>query len=120
MYQGFGMMLIQGGRRQDVAAEVKAEFTVECVIVGPSDRLSGTYEAARTKAIDLAVLDGNIAGKKAYPLTDVLAARQVPFLLLPGCGTKAVPGDDPDWPMRGKPSRTQELADMLVEQVRRG
>src|ERR1700710_134135 len=68
-----------------------------CVIVGPYDRLGGALEAARTEAIDLAVLDVNIAGRKVYPLADVLAARHIPFLLLSGYGRNAIPIDHPDW-----------------------
>jgi CheY-like chemotaxis protein len=91
-----------------------------CVIVGPYDRLASALEAARTEVIDLAVLDVNIDGRKIYPVADVLAAREIPFLLLSGYGANAVPSDHPDWPVCSKPFRAEELIDMLVERVRRG
>jgi two-component SAPR family response regulator len=92
----------------------------QCVIVGPYDRLADALEAARTEVIDLAVLDVNIAGSKVYPIADVLAARKIPFLLLSGYGKSAIPNDHPDWRVCSKPFRSEELLNMLIDQVRNG
>ncbi len=99
---------------EDILAEQR------CVIVGPYDRLTEALVAARTRVIDLAVLDVNIAGDKVYPIADVLAAREIPFLLLSGYGESAIPSEHPDWRVCGKPFREDVLIGMLVERVRSG
>ncbi|MDT7953202.1 MAG: response regulator [Acetobacteraceae bacterium] len=92
----------------------------QCVIVGPCDQIKPALEAARTEVIDLAILDVNIAGSKVYPVAEVLAARNVPFLLLSGYGGSAVPSNHPDWRVCSKPFRSEELVGMLIEQVQSG
>lgn len=89
----------------------------QCVIVGPCDQITPALTAARTEAIDLAILDVNIAGSKVYPVAEVLAARKIPFLLLSGYGKSAVPSNHPDWRVCSKPFRSEELVGMLIEQV---
>ena len=92
----------------------------KCVIVGPCDQIAPALEAARTEAIDLAVLDVNIAGSKVYPVADVLTARKIPFLLLSGYGKSAIPINHPEWRVCSKPFRSEELIGMLIEQFKDG
>ncbi len=89
-----------------------------CVVVGPFSRLPGALEVARTAAIDLAVLDVNLAGVKVYPVAEALAARSIPFLLVSGYGRSAVPPDRPDWRVCAKPFKSEELIAMLISQVK--
>ena len=91
----------------------------ECIVIGPFSRVPEALEAAQTEALDLAVLDVNIAGVKVYPVAEVLAARGVPFLFLSGYGQNAIPKDHPDWRVCNKPFRMEELIGMLVNQLRR-
>ena len=58
----------------------------KCIIVGPYDRVPAALEAARTLALDAAVLDVNLAGTKVYPVAEMLSARGIPFVLLSGYG----------------------------------
>ena len=90
----------------------------QCVVVGPFSRLPGALDMAQTAAIDLALLDVNLAGVKVYPVAEALAARSIPFLLLSGYGQHAVPHDHPDWQVCSKPFRAEKLVAMLVEQVK--
>lgn len=89
----------------------------KCIIVGPYDRVPAALEAARTLALDAAVLDVNLAGVMVYPVAEVLSARGVPFVLLSGYGTEAVPPDHASWPVCGKPFKIEQLIAMLVEQI---
>lgn len=89
----------------------------QCTIVGPYSQIADALEAARTEALDLAILDVNIAGTEVYPVAEILAARHVPFLFLSGYGRDAIPDDHPEWRVCSKPFRLQELVDMLVEQL---
>ncbi len=89
----------------------------QCVVIGPFDRVDDALEAARAEALDLAVLDVNVAGVKVYPVAEALMKRGIPFLLLSGYGRNAIPHDRPDWRVCEKPFKPQDLVTMLVEQV---
>lgn len=90
-----------------------------CVVVGPFGRLPDALEAARHEAIDLAVLDVNIAGAVVYPVAEVLASRRIPFLFVSGYGENAVPDNRPKWRVCSKPFRSLDLIVMLAEQFQR-
>jgi CheY-like chemotaxis protein len=89
----------------------------QCVIVGPCDRVPDAIRVARTEAIDVAVLDVNVAGVKVYPVAEILLERGIPFLLLSGYGQGAVPADHPEWRVCTKPFKFNDLVSMLIEQV---
>jgi CheY-like chemotaxis protein len=88
-----------------------------CAIVGPFATLPEAMDAAMTEAIDVGLLDVNIAGRKVYPVADALTARRIPFLFLSGYGQSAIPHDRPDWRVCSKPFREIDLIGMLSEQL---
>ena len=88
-----------------------------CIVVGPYDRVPDALEAARSLELDAAVLDVNVAGKKVYPVAEILSLRGVPFLLLSGYGAGAVPANRAQWKVCSKPFKTEQLLAMLSEQV---
>lgn len=90
----------------------------QCIVVGPFDRVADALVAARNETIDLAVLDVNIDGVKVYPVAEVLDARHIPFVFLSGYGRQAIPSDKPNWQVCSKPFKPDELAELLIEQVR--
>lgn len=57
-----------------------------CEIVGPASRVDSACEIARVDAIDLAILDVNIAGQTIAPVVDALAARSIPIIFSTGYG----------------------------------
>ena len=65
--------------------------------------------------IDAAVLDVNVKGAKIYPVAEVLAQRDIPFLFLSGYGEHAIPLDRPDWVACEKPFRAELLLGKLAE-----
>jgi CheY-like chemotaxis protein len=89
----------------------------QCTIVGPYDRVPAALEAARTLALDAAVLDVNVAGTLVYPVAEALSARGIPFLLLSGYGPGAVPIEHASWRVCSKPFRMERLMAMLAEQI---
>jgi len=89
----------------------------QCTIVGPYSRVSDALEAARTLAVDAAVLDINLAGTMVYPVAEVLSARGIPFLLLSGYGSEAVAVKHASWRVCSKPFRLEDLIAMLAEQI---
>jgi DNA-binding response OmpR family regulator len=92
-------------------------FDAGCVIVGPFDRVPDGIRAARAEYIDVAILDVNIAGIKVYPVAEILAAREIPFLFLSGYGQQALPADRPDWRACNKPFKPAELVETLIDLV---
>lgn len=90
-----------------------------CIVVGPFARLREAIEAAGNEALDLAVLDVNVAGEKSYPVAEMLALRRIPFLFVSGYGQAAIPADRPGWCACPKPFRSGELVEMLLGQLRR-
>jgi CheY-like chemotaxis protein len=89
----------------------------KCIIVGPYDRVPAALEAARTLPLDAAVLDVNLAGTKIYPVAEMLSARGIPFLLLSGYGSGAVPAEHTSWQVCAKPFRAEQLLTMLIQQI---
>ena len=90
-----------------------------CIVVGPLSRVPDALVTARHEALDLAVLDVNVAGEKAYPVADVLDARRIPFLFVSGYGQSAIPANRPGWSACPKPFQSAKLISMLLTQLGR-
>jgi len=84
-----------------------------CSTVGPCGSVEIALRAVRTEALDLAVLDVNLAGERVYPVAEALAERHIPFLFLSGYGEEAIPPGRGDWRVCAKPFRGADLAEML-------
>jgi DNA-binding response OmpR family regulator len=90
-----------------------------CVIVGPFTSVTDALKAAKATPVDLAVLDVNLRGEKVYPVAEVLSARRIPFLLLSGYGSDAIPAEHPEWQAVSKPFIVTELVAKLADQINR-
>ncbi len=88
-----------------------------CTIVGPCNSVDEAFAAARRGGFDVALLDVNLRGEKIYPVAEYLAERNVPFMLLTGYGSDAIPAGRPHWQACSKPFTARGLAAMLAEQV---
>jgi CheY-like chemotaxis protein len=88
-----------------------------CSVVGPCGSVETALAAARTDTFDLAVLDVNLRGEKVYPVAELLAERQIPFLFLSGYGEEAIPAAHPDWKACSKPFRANDLIAMMQAAV---
>lgn len=91
--------------------------TERCMVVGPFNRVEDALRVASTEALDLAVLDVNVAGVKVFPVAEMLSARGIPFLLLSGYGESAAPSNHPEWRACGKPIKPEQLVGALLEQA---
>ena len=90
----------------------------DCVVVGPFTNLADALQAAAATALDGAILDVNLRGEKVYPVAELLDRRRIPFVLLSGYGTDAIPPNRPGWRACSKPFSPAELIAMLTEQIR--
>ncbi len=89
-----------------------------CVIIGPVNDLPKALQAAREQAIDVALLDVNLAGARVFPVAAVLAERSVPYVFMTGYGRGMLPAEYANRPTIGKPFKLQELTDNLSAALR--
>lgn len=96
---------------EDMLAEL------EYSIVGPVAVLREALEMARREAIDAAILDVNLNGEQTYPIAEVLAARDIPFVFSTGYGRESLPEQYQNRPILKKPFRQHDLQKLLTELI---
>lgn len=72
---------------------------------------------ATERAIDAAVLDVNLHGKRSYPVADALAARGIPFVFSTGYGDVDLQRLYPSRPVLAKPYRPENLIATLLDLI---
>jgi CheY-like chemotaxis protein len=91
-----------------------------CVVVGPANRLEEAMELlASDAAVDVALLDVNLAGQPVFTLADALRARHIPAIFATGYGEVGLREVDRGAPVLHKPFRATELASALAEALRK-
>jgi len=77
----------------------------------------GSIAEARAQAADgdfsAAILDVNLEGQEIFPVADILAARQLPFVFVTGYGERSLPERYRDRPALQKPFQAEQLGSML-------
>jgi DNA-binding response OmpR family regulator len=89
-----------------------------CVIVGPVNDLPKALQAAREQAIDVALLDVNLAGERVFPVAAVLAERSVPYVFMTGYGRGMLPVEYANRLIIPKPFKLRDLTDNLSAALR--
>lgn len=84
-----------------------------CEVVATATRLEAAKEKARIAAIDVAVLDINLAGQNSYPVADILSARGIPFIFATGYGSINLLPKLQNFVVLSKPFSMDQLADAL-------
>lgn len=64
--------------------------------------------------VDAAILDVNIHGKRSYPVADILAQRQVPYIFATGYGDTEHPPAHSAVPTVTKPYSIQDIRNALA------
>jgi PAS domain S-box-containing protein len=59
-------------------------------VIGPFTNIAEATTAIGTNEIDAAILDVNLGGKFVYPVAELLAARQIPFVFITGYGQESI------------------------------
>lgn len=90
-----------------------------CNVVCRAATVSQAMDYARSTEIDAAFLDVNIGGHQVYPVADILAARQVPFIFLTGYGSSGIDAGYRNNPVISKPFFLPDLK-RAVAALRRG
>jgi CheY-like chemotaxis protein len=71
--------------------------------------------AVKRGGFDAAMLDVNLAGEKAYPVAEALAASGIPFIFSTGYGEQSVPPEYGGWPVAAKPYTIDGLGQALAD-----
>jgi len=88
------------------------------VIVGPINDLPKALQAAREQAIDVALLDVNLAGERVFPVAAVLAERVFPTSSMTGYGRGMLPVEFAKRLIIPKPFKMRDLTDKLSAALR--
>jgi DNA-binding response OmpR family regulator len=84
-----------------------------CVVVGPALRLKAALELASAEPLDGAVLDINLGEDRSFPVAQILAHRNVPFLFATGYGHSGVEPPFTEIAVLAKPYSLAALAGCL-------
>ena len=87
-----------------------------CEVIGPASRESKALAVLERDRPDAVVLDLNLDGKLPIDLAEVLAARQIPFVVVTGYGNRRL--DVPtlqEAPRLDKPVKIQDLVRILSD-----
>jgi CheY-like chemotaxis protein len=83
-------------------------------VVGVGSTVAQALTMIEAGGFDFAVIDINLAGESSYPVAELLARKQIPFVFATGYGTSGLRGDFRTHPTVGKPFRLEELSQILV------
>lgn len=86
-------------------------------VIGPvtSNSQALTVIEVASDSLDSAVLDVNLAGEKIYPVADVLAEHDIPFVFVTGYRAGDLPARFARVPLVRKPCLAPELEDSLAQ-----
>jgi CheY-like chemotaxis protein len=90
-----------------------------CEIAASVATLGKALTAARTEALDFAVLDVNLDGELVFPVAEILKARQLPFIFSTGYGRTGVPETFKDCEVLNKPYTIEDLKTTLFSMFSR-
>lgn len=76
-------------------------------------RLAACLALAESAAIDVAILDINLAGEVSFPVAEVLRRRGIPFVFSSGYGDDGLPAAWKGEKVLQKPYDTHQLISML-------
>lgn len=117
MLGGLRVLVVEDDAMLAMALEMTLS-DLGCEVVGLASCLADAVPLAREAAIDGAILDVNLAGEKVYPVADILAARQIPFVFATGYGSAGLRECDRTRPVLQKPYELRNLA-LIARQWRK-
>ena len=98
---------------------VVAPFTVDilaelgCTVVGPAPNMAVAREMVDAGEFDAALLDVHIRGERVFPLCELLAAKNIPFVLTSGYADWQMPDKLRDRPRLQKPYTIDQVQEAL-------
>ena len=86
-----------------------------CAVAGTAGNLNYARGLAGTLAVDLAILDVNLAGEYVFPVARLLGERRIPFVFSTGYGARALPAEFSGYPVLAKPFSPEDLRRAIVQ-----
>lgn len=84
-----------------------------CTIAGPAQSADKALEMATNEAVDAALVDGNLAGRRVDQIVGALKSRHIPFAFVTGYGREALPPGFDDAPIVEKPFTQEQVIGTL-------
>jgi len=116
MFNGLRVLLVEDEALLILLMEEWLE-DLDCEVVATASRLDDAILKARNVAVDVAVLDVNLAGQLSYPVAEILLERHIPFVFATGYGKAGLSGSLQHAPVLSKPYQQEHLADALREAI---
>jgi CheY-like chemotaxis protein len=82
-------------------------------VVGPAPNMAAARELVDEAEFDGALLDIHIRGERVFPLCDLLAAKNIPFVLTSGYADWHIPERWRDRPRLQKPYTIEQVEEAL-------
>lgn len=89
-------------------------LSLGCQEVVVANHLEEAEEAVRSSSIEAAILDVNIHGKRSYPVADMLADLELPYVFATGYGDTEHPERHRSAPTVTKPYSSDDIARALA------
>lgn len=87
------------------------------VVIGPSASVEASFALMAEHTLDGALLDIRLRGETSFPLADVLAVLNIPFVFVSGLSSALMPYPHRDRPLFDKPYDARVVIDKLAELV---
>ena len=84
-----------------------------CEVAGPAPNMAAARQLIEAGGFDAALMDIHIRGERVFPLCDLLAERNVPFVLTSGYADWHMPDEWADRPRLQKPYTISEVENAL-------
>ena len=85
-----------------------------CEVVGPAPNLAVARELVDSQAFDAALMDVHIRGERVFPLSEMLDAKDIPFILTSGYADWQIPEKLEDRPRLQKPYTMDQIENALA------
>jgi len=82
-------------------------------VAATASSVSAAKELAATGGFDAAILDVNLEGEEVFPVAEILAGRNLPFVFASGYGQTMLPDRFRDRPTLQKPFQGSQLEDAI-------
>lgn len=88
------------------------------IVIGPVASVAGAHAAMADNRLDGALLDIRLRNETSFPLADVLAVLNIPFVFVSGLSSALMPYTHRERPLFDKPYEANEVIEALARLVR--
>ena len=88
------------------------------IVIGPVASVAGAHAAMADNRLDGALLDIRLRNETSFPLADVLAVLNIPFVFVSGLSSALMPYTHRERPLFDKPYEANEVIAALARLVR--